>query len=69
MKQEERQVPIKSYSKSELAQLYGISAGILRTWLRKWEKQLKALGYDHNQKVFTVAQVRYLFRDDVLGQP
>ncbi len=69
MKQEEKAIPVKSYSKHELADHYKVSPAMFATWLLKWEKELKKLRYDRNQKVLTTAQVRFIFQDDVLGQP
>lgn len=69
MKQEEKVIPVKSYSKHELAEIYNVTTGMMSTWLLQWEKELKKLRYYRNQKVLTAAQVRFLFRDDVLGQP
>lgn len=69
MATEEKEVPIRSYSKSELAELYHISQGTFQKWLEHWMKQLQKLGYDKNQKILTAAQVRFLFQDDVLGRP
>lgn len=66
---EEKSIPIKSYSKAELAEFYNVTSALFQTWLQKREKELKKLGYERHQKVLTVAQVRFLFRDDVLGQP
>jgi len=64
-----KEVEIKAYSKSELARLYKISPAILHKWLIHWRKQLHELKYDDRQKILTLAQVRFLFRDDVLGKP
>jgi hypothetical protein len=66
---EETEIPVRAYSKKELAILYKIGDKILHKWLTHWTKELKALKYDDRQQILTVAQVRFLFRDDVLGKP
>lgn len=65
----EKDVPVKAYTKSELAALYHVRVEVLHKWLSHWKKELIKLKYTNNQKILTVAQVRFLFRDDVLGKP
>lgn len=49
-----------SYSKSYLCQKCGISPATLRRWLALWSKELTAIGYTKNQKVFTPKQWRFV---------
>ncbi len=63
------EVPVKAYTKAELARLYNVSPKIFHTWLTHWQKDLKRFKYVHRQKMLTAAQVNFLFRDDVLGKP
>lgn len=67
--EKETEVEIRAYTKSELAALYRIRVDVLHKWLNHWKKELIKLKYNNNQKILTVAQVRFLFRDDVLGKP
>lgn len=60
---------IRSYTKAELARLYNVSPDTLSRWLSRYESALKKLGYRNDQKIFTVAQVKYLFQDTALGRP
>ncbi len=66
---EENEVPVKAYNKAELAGLYGVSPFTFHKWLVHWEKELKKLKYTPKQRILTVAQVAFLFKDDVLGKP
>ena len=59
----------ESYYKGELAALYEIDLETLIKWIQPWMKELEAMGYNKNQKRFTVAQVNFLIRDDKLGRP
>lgn len=68
-KEQQEEAPIKPYSKTELADLYGISHDTLDAWLRRYEKELKKIGYYRYQKILTVAQVKFLFKDENLGRP
>ncbi|MFZ1807942.1 MAG: hypothetical protein WBO10_01975 [Pyrinomonadaceae bacterium] len=68
----EELAPIRTYSKSEMARLYDVNVRtFVCEWLPPFMKELKKLGYGKKkqQKIFTIAQVRYLWRDDVLGHP
>lgn len=66
---EEKVVPVQAYSKAEMASFYRVTPGLFHKWLIAREKELKKLGYERQQKILTIAQVRFLFRDDQLGQP
>lgn len=67
----EELVSIKAYTKSEMATLYGVSVRTFLIWIKPFLPELRKLGYGKKkqQKIFTLAQVQYLFRDDVLGRP
>lgn len=61
--------PVKVYTKKELAQLYGISVDTLMIWLKPYLKELRKMKYRPNQRLLTVSQVRFLFKDENLGRP
>jgi hypothetical protein len=64
----ENETPIKSYTKTEMAIFYNVSYTAFIGWVKRLEKDLiNQHGYDPNQKIFTIAQVRFLF--DKLGRP
>ena len=50
---------IKSYSKSELANLYGISGATFKKWLT----QLTELNIPANARILTPKQVAYIFEE------
>lgn len=54
-------VEIKTYTKSELAALYGISPKTLRGWMKKIRKQLHETGYIKKQSILTPKQVKIIF--------
>lgn len=60
-------VPVKSYSKAELAQMYGIRRETLMLWIRPFLTEMEVLGYRHFQKTLTPAMIKLIF--DKLGEP
>jgi hypothetical protein len=60
---------VKTYGKRELAAKYGVNVNTFLTWLTPFMEELEKKGYRTNQKVFTPAQIKYLFSDDALGEP
>jgi len=61
--------PVKVYTKKELAQLYGISVDTLMVWLKPYLKDLRKMKYRSGQRLLTVSQVKFLFKDENLGRP
>jgi len=51
------------YGKSELAEMYGVSRATLMSWFYKLftESELKELGYNKNQRIFTKKQLELFF--------
>ncbi len=64
---DDRRVPVKSYTGKELQDLYNITMDTWTEWKRPLERELKKLGYRRNQRVYTVKQVELIF--DRLGRP
>lgn len=61
---------VKTYSKSELAAMYGVHRNtFVSRWLVPYLERLRALGYKDTQKLLTPAQVGFLFSDEALGEP
>lgn len=63
----ESQVKVKTYSKAELATLYGISVKTLITWLKK-KPALQHLGAMKKQ-LYDPAEIRLIFSENGLGMP
>lgn len=60
-------VALKSYTKTEMAELYKVSLPTFVLWLRPWLKELRKLGYTDLQRILTIKQVEFIF--DKLGRP
>lgn len=61
---------IKAYGKKELANLYGIGVNTLvYSWLKPFLPRLEELGYKKGQKLFTPAQIKFIFSDECIGEP
>jgi hypothetical protein len=58
-------VPIKSYSKSQLALMYNISLKTFSKWIKKIEPELIEIGYNRHQKIITPRQVKLIFESFV----
>ncbi len=60
----------KTYSKTQLADLYKIDVRTLRKWIKNNNaliEELKSVGYKIKQRSFTPLQVKTIFKH--LGQP
>ena len=54
--------PYRCVTKSELAELCGVSCSTLQTWLnRRYYEDLKKLGYNKKQRILLPCLVKFLF--------
>ncbi len=58
-------IEIKSYSKKELRQLYGVKQDVFRSWLKRIETHIP--NYNPNIRILTPAQVKVIV--EKLGEP
>ena len=58
---------IQIYTKFQLAKQYGVHTNTLIRWIKPFEEDLKALGYNRMQKRFLPIQIRFIYQ--VLGEP
>jgi len=64
MENQQEEVRLKSYSKSELKEMYGISAKTLSAWIKPFKEELNIKS---NQRLYTPKQIKIIF--DKLGNP
>ncbi len=63
-------VPIKTYSKTELADLYKVNKRTLANWIARNEKlqtEIKQIGYKKTQRSYSPKQVELIFK--YIGTP